>query len=200
MVGMSTQDIIDLTEAWARMWNEDSSLAHQLMTDDCVQWWGSGPDLDSVVGPVQQESFVTAAREKTGNVFVPRLYVIDGHTYAYLWDVTSREGTVMSGVDVNVLQGNRIRENWTFVGPHRDAPDPAPGDALDRDTMAKLAHTWAEELGYTVHRQLVVDERSGRIALLRTMSDGVAGVDLLTVRDGEVEAIWSVTAARGFRY
>jgi hypothetical protein len=197
---MNTPDIIELTEAWARMWNEDSSLAHDLMTDDCVQWWGSGPDLDSVVGPVQQETFVTAARAKTGNVFVPRLYVIDADIYAYLWDVTSREGTVMSGVDVNVLQGNRIRENWTFVGPHRDAPDPAPGDALDRDTMTKLAHTWAEKLGYTVHRQLVVDEGSGRIALLRTMSDGVAGVDLLTVRDGEVEPIWSVTAVRGFRY
>ena len=148
---MKTPDIIELTEAWARMWNEDSSLAHDLMTDDCVQWWGSGPDLDTVVGPVQQETFVTAAREKTGNVFVPRLYVIDGDTYAYLWDVTSREGTVMSGIDVNVLQGNRIQENWTFVGPHRDAPDPAPGDTLDRDTTAELAHTWAEKLLSLIH-------------------------------------------------
>ncbi len=199
---MSTQDIIELTEAWARMWNKDSALSHDLMTDDCVQWWGSGPDLDSVVGPVQQESFVTAARAKTGNVFVPRLYVIDGNTdtYAYLWDVTSRDGTVMSGVDVNVLQGNRIRENWTFVGPYRDEPDPAPGDTLDRDTMATLATEWAEKQGYAVHRHLVIDGTSARTALLRTMSDGVGGVDLLTVRNGRVEPIWSVTAVRGFRY
>ena len=37
--------------SWCRMWNEDPSLAHELMTDDCVQWSDHGVGLDSVVGP-----------------------------------------------------------------------------------------------------------------------------------------------------
>lgn len=55
-------------------------------------------------------------------------------------------------------------------------------------------------MDYAVHRQLIIDVQSGRIALLRNTSDGVGGVDLLAVRNGEVESIWSVTGTRAFRY
>lgn len=49
-------------------------------------------------------------------------------------------------------------------------------------------------------RQPILDADNGRIALLRTMSDGVGGADLLTVRNGDVEPIWSLTGTRAFRY
>lgn len=199
-MGMDTAEINELATTWCRMWNEDPALAHALMTDDCVQWFANAPDLDSVVGPTQQEAFVTAARAQLGNIFVPRLHVVDGTRFAYLWDVTFRDGRVMTGIDVNVLQGRRIRENWTFMGPRRDAPDPPLGDVLDRDTLAALASNWAETLDYAVHRELIIDVQRGRIALLRNMSDGIGGVDLLAVRNGEVEPIWSVTGTRAFRY
>jgi hypothetical protein len=198
--GMENEEVTELATTWCRMWNEDSSLAHELMTDDCVQWFANGPDLDSVVGPAQQEVFVTAARAQTGNVFVPRLFVADGDTFAYLWDVTSRDGTVKTGIDVNVLQGERVAENWTLGGPHRDAPLPPPGDVLDRDALATSASDWAKAMDYIVHRRLIIDVQNSRIALLRTTSDGVGGVDLLAVRDGDVEPIWSITGNRPFRY
>ncbi|WP_422746998.1 hypothetical protein ACN27E_04850 [Mycobacterium sp. WMMD1722] len=197
---MNTAEITELAATWCRMWNQDSALAHQLMTDDCVQWFADGPDLDSVVGPAQQEAFVTAARARLGNIFVPRLYVIDGDTFAYLWDVRSADATVMTGIDVNVQHGRRIKENWTFAGPHRDEPDPPPGDLLERDVLAAEASKWAQAKGYAVHRQLIVDVASGRVAMLRTTSAGIGGVDILTVRDGVVDPIWSVTGTRAFRY
>ena len=197
---MDTEEVIELATTWCRMWNEDPALAHELMTDDCVQWFANTPDLDSVVGPTQQEAFVTAFRAQQVNIFVPRVYVVDGDTFAYLWDVTLPDATVMTGVDVNVLQGKRIHENWTFMGPHRDAPDLPLGDVLDRDALTTLASNWAKTMDYAVHRRLIIDVQSGRIALLRNTSDGIGGVDLLAVRNGEVEPIWSVTGTRAFRY
>jgi hypothetical protein len=53
-------------------------------------------------------------------------------------------------------------------------------------------------MDYAVHRRLIVDVHSGRVALLRKTFDGIGGVDLLAVRNGEVEPIWSVTGP--FRY
>lgn len=200
VIGMDIDEITEVAATWCRMWNEEAALAHQLMTDDCVQWFANGPDLDAVVGPTQQEAFVKAAQAQLGNIFVPCVYVVDGDTFAYLWDVTSRDGTVRTGVDVNVLEGNRIRENWTFMGPHRDAPAPGLGDVLDRDALATSATNWAETMGFVVHRRLIIDVQSGRIALMRNTSDGVGGVDLLAVRNGQVEPIWSVTGTRAFRY
>lgn len=39
--GMDIGEISELATAWCRMWNEDSALAHELMTDDCVQWFAA---------------------------------------------------------------------------------------------------------------------------------------------------------------
>lgn len=200
VIVMDIDGITELTTTWCRMWNEDAALAHQLMTDDCVQWWSGGPDLDAVVGPAAQEAFVRTAQTQIGNVFRPRLYVADDDMFAYLWDATSPDGTVVTGIDVNVLSHDRVRENWTFVGPHRDAQDQPLGDVHDRNTLATAASRWAVTMGHSAHRRLIVDARSGRIAMLRTTSDGVGGVDLLAVRDGTVEPIWSVTGKRAFRY
>jgi hypothetical protein len=126
---------------WCRMWSEDPALAHELMTEDCVQWSGQTAGLDAVVGPKQQEEFVTAYRSEHVNVFTPRVLADAGDSFAYLWDVRVPDGGVRTGLDVNLLAGDRIRENWTFVAQRRcDLPDPAAttpdpaatGDLCDR--------------------------------------------------------------------
>ena len=198
-------DIYEITTTWCRMWSEDPALAHDLMTDDCVQWAATTPGLDSVVGPRQQQQFVTAYRAQHVNVFAPRTIVLDGDMFGYLWDVTLPDGTVKTGIDVNVLSRDRICQNWTVVAERRqDEPDPAPGDAVSADALRELVVEWAREQGYAVHRRPVVDAANGRVALLRssTAADGtkVGGVDVLTVRDGVVEPFWSITGTRAFRY
>ena len=202
---MEFDELADLTATWCRMWSENPALAHEVMTDDCVQWAATTEGLDSVVGPSQQERFVTAYRAQHVNVFAPRTIVAGGDMFGYLWDVTLPDGTTKSGIDVNVLQGKRIRENWTFVADRRrEAADPASGDAVAPDAMRRLVDEWAAERGYRVHRRPVLDAAQGRAALLRTSPSGdgteVGGVDLLTVRDGAIEAIWSITGTRAFRY
>lgn len=197
---MNADEITALAATWCRMWNEEPALAHELMTDDCVQWAATTDVLDTVVGPAEQEAFITALHAGPVNVFVPRLYVIDGDVFAYLWDATLPDGTVMTGVDVNRLQGSLIHENWTFMGPHCADPDPDTGDCLDRARLTEATSDWAAAMGYAVHREPVVDTATGRVALLRATADGVGGIDLLTVRGGGVEPIWSVVGSRPFRY
>ncbi|WP_329274618.1 hypothetical protein [Streptomyces sp. NBC_00691] len=115
---------------WCRMWNEDPSLAYGLMSDDCVQWSDHGASLDTVVGPEEQERFVTAYRARHVNIFSPRVLADAGDRFAYLWDVRKADGQVLTGIDVNVLEDGRIRENWTFVAERRcERPDPEPGGA-----------------------------------------------------------------------
>jgi hypothetical protein len=139
---------------WCRMWDEDPSLAHDLMSDGCVQWSAQREGLDSVVGPTEQEKFVTDYRARHVNVFSPRVLADAGDRFAYLWDVRTPEGQVMTGLDVNVLRGDRVHENWTFVGQrHCDWPDPAPEPtgtpgtpempvSADRAAMDDLVRRW----------------------------------------------------------
>lgn len=126
-------------------------------------------------------------------------------TPAYLWDVTLTDGTVKTGIDVNVLHSELIHDNWTFVADsHMSDPDPEPGDWMSEGSLLKLVSDWAGDRGYVVHRRPVLDPANGRAALLRTSSvdDGapVGGVDMLTVRHGRVESFWSITGTRMFRY
>ncbi|MFC9337343.1 hypothetical protein ACFT0G_29000 [Streptomyces sp. NPDC057020] len=100
---------------WCRTWNEDPSLAHDLMSDDCVQWSDRVADLDSVVGPDDQERFVTAYRARHVNIFSPRVLVDAGDRFAYLWDVEKADGRTLTGIDVSILTDDRIQEDWTFV-------------------------------------------------------------------------------------
>jgi len=130
---------------WCRMWNEDPSLAHDLMPDDCVQWSDHGDGLDTVVGPEEQERFVAGYRARHLNVFSPRALVDAGDRFAYLWDVRKPDGQVLTGIDVNFLKDGYIRENWTFVAErHCERPDPGPEAAgrTDPATMEDLCHRW----------------------------------------------------------
>lgn len=130
---------------WCRMWNEDPSLAYGLMSDDCVQWSDHGAGLDTVVGPHEQEQFVTGYRARHVNVFSPRVLVDAGDRFAYLWDVRKADGQVLTGIDVNILTDDRIRENWTFVAERRcEQSDPEPDAAhrTDPATIEDLCHHW----------------------------------------------------------
>ncbi|PRY39042.1 nuclear transport factor 2 family protein [Umezawaea tangerina] len=206
-----------LMTVWCRMWNEDPALAHDLMTDECVQWSGNTTGLDAVVGPREQEEFVTAYRAEHVNVFTPRVLVDGGDRFAYLWDVRTADGRVLTGVDVNVVRDGRVHENWTFVGERHDGQaDPEP-EAADRAVLEDLALGWTGDgpvadrfrgtaaddldLAVTAHREVVVDPDRGRVALLRTTGeDAVSGVDLFAVREGRVARAWSLTGVRPFRY
>ncbi|WNV88024.1 hypothetical protein [Umezawaea sp. Da 62-37] len=211
----------ELMTVWCRMWSEDPALAHDLMTGTCAQWSGNTPGLDSVVGPHEQERFVTAYREEHVTVFTPRVLVDGGDRFAYLWDVRTPDGRVRTGVDVNVLEGERVQENWTFVGEQRDDQDDPEPEAADPAVLAELGRRWTErrdgvvaddftlfdgtgatgdagEPVGTLHRSIVVDPERGRVALLRTA--GTGGVDLLAVRGGRVVRAWSLTGIRPFRY
>jgi ketosteroid isomerase-like protein len=129
------------------MWDENPALAYDLMTDDCVQWSAQLSGLDAVVGPDQQERFVTAYRARQINLFRPRLLVDGGDQFAYLWDATSRDGTVRTGADVNVLRDARIEANWTSVAQWRaDAPDfdVTTDDPTDAAHIEQLCHSWTQ--------------------------------------------------------
>ncbi len=198
---MDINEITELTDAWCRMWSVDPALAHDVMTEDCRQWSGNTAGLDGVIGPQQQQEFVTAYRAEHVNVFTPRLIIAEADSFGYLWDVARPDGSVVTGIDVNVLQGRRVRQNWTFVADTwRSQPDPEPGAACRADELTGLLEAWVAEQGFAVHRQPVLDPDNGRIALLRSTTAGLGGVDLLSVRGGAVESIWSVTGVRPFHY
>jgi hypothetical protein len=134
----------ELMTVWCRMWSEDPALAHDLMTDTCVQWSGQTAGLDTVTGPFEQEQFVANYRAQHVNVFAPRALVDAGQEFAYVWDVTLPDGTVHTGADVNVLRGGKVDENWTLVSDRHDgrsdpAPQPAPPGVLH-----DLARHWIE--------------------------------------------------------
>ncbi|MEY9966753.1 hypothetical protein ABIA33_004818 [Streptacidiphilus sp. MAP12-16] len=132
---------------WCRMWNEDPSLAHDLMSGDCPQWSDRSDVLDTVIGPDAQERFVAAYRARHVNVFSPRVLVDAGDRFAYLWDVRKPDGQVLTGIDVNILKDGRIGENWTFVAERRcERPDPGPEAAgrTDPATIEDLCRGWVQ--------------------------------------------------------
>lgn len=140
-------DNAELTTTWCAMWSEDPALAHRVLAPDGRQWSGQTDALDPVVGPEQQVAFVTSYRAQHVNVFTPRVLVDGGDTFAYLWDVRLPDGTVHTGLDVNVVRDGLVSENWTFVAPRAcELPDPeAPqaGDApLDAAGLADVAARW----------------------------------------------------------
>lgn len=137
-----------LMDTWCRMWSEDPALAHEVMTDTCTQWSGQTTALDGVVGPSQQEAFVTAYRAQHVNVFHPRALADAGDRFAYLWDVTRPDGSVGTGLDLNVVRGGLIEENWTFVTPQRlPGPDPEPANtAQPTEVLEDVAARWVQVL------------------------------------------------------
>jgi ketosteroid isomerase-like protein len=169
---------------WCRMWNEDAALAHELMTDGCVQWSGQTAGLDTVIGPQQQEQFIARYRAQHINVFVPRVLVDGGGRFGYLWDVTLPDGTVLTGADVNILRANKIDENWTFVGErHCDHPDPDPGaqQRTDATAVEELCQRWIQlwDDNITALNDLVTDDFEIFLGAKAAQADDVRGPSAL---------------------
>ncbi|MFJ5987829.1 nuclear transport factor 2 family protein [Lentzea sp. NPDC092896] len=183
-------------QQWCRMWSEDPTLAHELMTPDCVQWSAQTEGLDDVVGPADQVRFIEGYRAQHVNVFTARTLADDGDQFAYLWDVRRPDGTVKTGFDFNVLRGDKIAENWTFVGERDTTPDLPPAGGGD---LRQVLDGWLDARSRTLHREPVLDLVRGTIAFLWT-GPAVSGADLLAVRDGRVTCSWSLTGTRPFRY
>jgi hypothetical protein len=193
----------EIPAAWCRMWSEDATLAHQLLTEDARQWSGVTEGLDAVVGPGPTEKFITTYQQEVGNVFRPRTLVIDGYErLAYTWDVTRRDGSVLTGADVCVLRDGLVVENWTI--PSYDArselPDgpgasvPAIAEPLDRQHLLALtadAHPWHRNRAVDVARQTVAG----------TWSDGDrGGIAVLVVESGRIDRQWVIPGTRALRY
>jgi hypothetical protein len=134
-----------LMTTWCAMWSEDPELAHQVLAKDGRQWSGQTNALDPVVGPDQQVEFVTGYRAQHVNVFTARVLADGGDRFAYLWDVRLPDGTVHTGLDVNVVRDGLVADNWTFAsGRSCDLPDPAETDdtRLDAAELAAVAARW----------------------------------------------------------
>jgi hypothetical protein len=83
--------------------------------------------IGTVVGPAQAEAFVAKYQVDIGNIFAPRTVALGADTVAYTWDLTRRDGSVVTDMDFNVLREGKVVDNWTFAGPWRDARADGPG-------------------------------------------------------------------------
>jgi len=193
----------DIPSAWCRMWSQDATLAHRLLAPGARQWSGVTAGLDDVVGPEAAEKFVTTYQREIGNTFRPRTLVIDGNDrLAYTWDLTRRDGSVLTGADVCVLRDGLVSENWTI--PSYDArselPDgpgragPATGERLDRRTLLALtadARPW--------HRDPVVDVARQTVAGTWADHDR-GGIAVLVVASGRIDRQWNLQGTRALLY
>ncbi len=193
----------EIPAAWCRMWSQDAALAHELLTEDARQWSGRTPALDDVVGPGATEKFVATYQHEVGNVFRTRTLVIDGDDrLAYTWDLTRRNGEVLTGADVCVLRDGLVVENWTIPSydPRSDLADgpgagaPAVAEPLSRQELLELtanAHPW--------HRERVVDVARQTVA--GTWSDGErGGIAVLVVESGRIDRQWVIPGTRALLY
>ncbi len=185
------------------MWNEDPTLAHELVADDARQWSGVTEALDSIIGPAATTEFIQAYQRNAGNVFTPRTLVIDGtDRLAYTWDVTRPDGTATTGLDICVLTDGLVSLNWTVPTTERSGLSDGPGlevlpsadRTLDRAGLTAVAtglHPW--------HGDLVVDVTRQTVAGVWT--DGaIGGVAIVVVTDGAVSRSWSHPGTRPLHY
>ena len=178
-----------IADTWCRMWSQDPELAYEVLAPDGRQWSGQTPALDSVVGPEQQVDFVTAYRAQHVNVFTARVLADGGERFAYLWDVRLPDGTVHTGLDVNVVRDGLVVDNWTFVAPRRcdlvdpdDAGDDGVG-GLDAAELGALAARWVAVWDGSVEQAagLVADDHLGWSAASEVEQEGV-GSEVLAAR------------------
>jgi hypothetical protein len=121
----------ELAQAWCRMWNDEASLAHQLVTDDFRMWLGLSANGDAVSGPDGLARLVERYQHDQGVRFTPRLIVDGGEAagggrLAYSWDAHFPDGSVRSGIDVYTLRNGCVAENWSIVG---ERPNTLPADS-----------------------------------------------------------------------
>jgi hypothetical protein len=204
-----TFDPTEIPAAWCRMWSEDASLAHRLLTEDARQWSGVTEGLDPVIGPAATEAFVRRYQQDVGNVFRPRTLVVQDDRLAYTWDVTRRDGTVTTGADVCFLRDGLVAENWTV--PSRSGRSSLPdgpsssglsltgpsltGPAVTREELLALtadAHPW--------HRDRVADVHRRTVSGVWQDDAGRGGIAVLVVEDGRVDREWSIGGTRKLLY
>ncbi|MDO9458181.1 hypothetical protein [Nocardioides sp.] len=215
---MTNIEIEKIPATWCRMWNEDASLAHDLITDD-GRWWSGKSDIaDGFVGPDDTGAFVQTYQRDVGNLFTPRTLVLDGaDRLAYTWDVTLRDGTVLTGADVCVLRDGKVVLNWTLPADRRDeTPDPPTGrGSATRDEIGELVRGWCarwqdvadddavfwgptdrrRDESVELHGDPVVDV-AGQSVALTWSAGGVGGIDVLVLDGGRVGRAWSFGGQR----
>jgi hypothetical protein len=164
-----------IPDSWCRMWSEDATLAHELLTDDARQWSGVAERLDSVAGPASMTEFVRAYQRNVGNTFAARTLVIDGNErLAYTWDATRPDGTAVTGIDVCVLQDGVVTLNWTVPAAERSALPDGPGievlppnaRALDRAGLTTIA-AGLQPLAWRPRRRRRTPDRGRRLVRRR---------------------------------
>lgn len=202
MDGMDNQERMT---TWCRMWSEDPALAYALMTGRCVQWSGQTGGLDGVVGPASAVEFMTAYRAQHVNVFTPRVLADGGDSFAYVWDVATPDGRILTGFDANIVRNGSVDQNWTFVGPHINVLDNETGDtdtsSADAGALSRLAVEWlrTQAPGAAAHRAPIADASRGRVAVLWTQGR-TGNAALLVVRDAKVTRAFPFAGTRAFRY
>lgn len=207
-------NIEEIPQTWCRMWNDDASLAHDLITADGRWWSGIGDAADRLVGPGDTERFVAGYQRDVGNKFTLRTPVYDGtDRIAFTWDVARPDGSVWSGADVCVLRDGKVALNWTLptVDRRDQVPDPPTGrGSLERDAIAEVVESWSigrdgvpddrvfgSPHGSTkaIHGEPVIDLAAQTVAFTWS-ADGVGGIDVLVLDEGEVARAWSLAGTR----
>jgi hypothetical protein len=189
-------------ETWCRMWSGEATLAHELVSPEGRQWAGQTSALDDVVGPTRTEKFIADYAERVGNHYQARTLVIGGDLVAYTWDATRRDGSAVTGADLNMLRDGKVVENWTVVAAARDGrADVVGSGSATREELTAAITAEATRRGVAIHREPAIDVARQTAAYLWTPAEGQpGGLDVLVLQDGAVAQTWSRTSARPFAY
>jgi hypothetical protein len=114
-----------LCEAWSPMWNGDTGLARELVTDDFRIWFGGQQvAADDLTGPDALAAYISRHREhRAGLRFAKHgAPVIDGtgQAAAFTWTASLRmpdgESRQVGGIDLLQLSGGRFSRCWSVTG------------------------------------------------------------------------------------
>jgi hypothetical protein len=117
----TTTSTADIATSWTRLWNGELDLAAGLLDPGFRIHFGAPVDpqvTDAVRGPAGMAAFVRDYRESRGDVRfrVEGPPVGERDRTAFLWSAAMPDGRQVSGIDVAVLAGGRIREVWSVTG------------------------------------------------------------------------------------
>lgn len=116
-----------LCQAWSALWNGDTALAADVVTDNFRIWFGSrrfSAEGDAVTGPAAFAAFIRRFREgREGLTFAKHhVPVIDaaGRSAAFTWSATAPlpDGgqRTLGGIDVFQIAGRRFSRCWSLTG------------------------------------------------------------------------------------